>query len=294
MARVSRVVPQLSEAEIKEKIRTADSFKRQQKWLIVYNALVDPRPAAEIAKHLGTTVRMVHRVISNYNRQGAAAIETPGSGGRRRSYLSQEQETILLHHIAPEAKAGRVTTRTKVKQAFEQQVGHKVHKTTIYRLLQRHQWGKRKPRPIHPKADPDEQEAFKTTFAQQVQQVLAQRDSHDPRPVVLMASDEGRFGRTGELGSCWCPPGVRPTIARQQVRQYVYAFVAVAPALGVMSCLVLPYANTRMMNLFLQQIAIELADYFIQIASRSGCLASSETLASAGEYSTIATTTLYT
>ncbi len=56
MARVSRVKPHLSEAEIKEKISTAKKFRQQQKWSIIYNAIVDPRPAAAIAKHTGTTV----------------------------------------------------------------------------------------------------------------------------------------------------------------------------------------------------------------------------------------------
>ncbi|NEU79888.1 hypothetical protein [Nostoc sp. UIC 10630] len=49
MARVSRVLPHLSKAEIEEKMRTANNFRRQQKWRIVYNVLnvlVDPRPAA--------------------------------------------------------------------------------------------------------------------------------------------------------------------------------------------------------------------------------------------------------
>lgn len=206
---------------------------------------------------------MVHRVISAYNRNGATAIETPGSGGRRRSYLSMEQETAMLNQLAPQAKAGKVTTRKKVKQVFEQQVGHKVHKTTIYRLLQRHRWGKRKPRPAHPKADSDEQKHFKATFAQQVQQVLAQREPTDTRPVLVMASDEGGFGRTRELVSCWCPPGIRPTLPRQQVRQYIYAFVAVAPVLGMMTCLILPYANIQMMTLFLQQVSLEFTGYFI-------------------------------
>ncbi len=78
-----------------------------------------------------------------------------------------------------------------------------------------------------------------------------------------MASDEGRFGRTGELSPCWCPPGFRPTVMRQQVRQYTYAYAAVAPALGKMCSLVLPYANTAMMNLFLAQISIEFPDFLI-------------------------------
>jgi len=51
-------------------------------------------------------------------------------------------------------------------------------------------------------------------------------------------------------------------VPKQQVRQYVYAY-AVAPALGQMTCLILPYANTKMMNLFLHQVSVELADYFI-------------------------------
>jgi hypothetical protein len=45
--------PHLTAAEVKEKMRTASDFRRQQKWWIVYNALVEPRTAAEIAKHTG-------------------------------------------------------------------------------------------------------------------------------------------------------------------------------------------------------------------------------------------------
>ena len=78
-----------------------------------------------------------------------------------------------------------------------------------------------------------------------------------------MAGDEGRFGRIGEVRTCWCPQGIRPTVPKQQVRQYIYAYAAVAPQLGKMTCLVLPYANTKMMNLFLSHISQEFADYFV-------------------------------
>ena len=93
-----------------------------------------------------------------------------------------------------------------------------------------------------------------------------------------MAGDEGRFGRLGEVRSCSCPFGIRPTVPKQQVRQYVYAYAAVAPSLGKMTCLILPYANTKMMNLFLQQVAVEFSEYFIVLQvdkaswHRSNCL----------------------
>jgi hypothetical protein len=47
-----------------------------------------------------------------------------------------------------------------------------------------------------------------------------------------MAEDEGRFGRMGEVRRAWCPPGVRALVGKQIVRESVYAYAAVAPALG--------------------------------------------------------------
>ncbi len=78
-----------------------------------------------------------------------------------------------------------------------------------------------------------------------------------------MAQDEGRFGRLGQVMKAWCPKGYRPLVAKQVVRDYVYAYAAVAPALGQMTTLVLPFVNIGMMELFLQQVSTDFADYFI-------------------------------
>lgn len=65
----------LSIEDVQKKIKTAASFRNQQKWLVVYEALVNPRSAAEIAQDTGTSIRTVHQVISDYNRLGESAIE---------------------------------------------------------------------------------------------------------------------------------------------------------------------------------------------------------------------------
>ncbi len=142
--------------EVQQKIKTATNFRRQQKWLIVYNALVDPREAAHIALHTGTTKRTVHQVISDYNRQGVEAIETPGKGGRRRGYMSLSEEKNFLTQFMDSALTGLITTVTKIKQAYEAKIGQKVDRTTIYRLLARHEWRKVMPRSHHPDADFEE------------------------------------------------------------------------------------------------------------------------------------------
>jgi DDE superfamily endonuclease len=89
------------------------------------------------------------------------------------------------------------------------------------------------------------------------------RPEGEERPVVIMAADEGRFGRLGQVMRAWCGPKMRPRGAQQLVREYLYSFVAVAPALGMMTALILPASNSEMMNLFLAQVALEFSAYFV-------------------------------
>ena len=92
---------------------------------------------------------------------------------------------------------------------------------------------------------------------------LATRPPDDKRPVLLFAQDEGRFGRISDVRRAWSPLGTRPQAPRQVIRTYLYVFTAVCPALGRMTSLILPWANTEMMNIFLQQVAEDFSDYFI-------------------------------
>jgi putative transposase len=56
---------------------------------------------------------------------------------------------------------------------------------------------------------------------------------------------------------------MRPRVARQIVREYVYVYSAVAPSIGKILSLLLPRADTAMMNLFLEHVSQELSEYFI-------------------------------
>jgi transposase len=106
----------------------------------------------------------VHAVISRYNRFGVAAIETPGKGGRRRQYLTLEEEKEFLAPFFAQAERGEIATVGQIWQAYAQRIGHEVDDSTMYRLLHRHGWHKVMPRPRHPKSDLETQEQFKKTF----------------------------------------------------------------------------------------------------------------------------------
>ncbi len=164
MVRITRAAAHLPAEEVKQRMKTAPSALYRQRWLIIYTAQVAPRTAEEIAKECGVSKATVHALISTYNRHGTRAVETVGKGGRHNELLSWQQERELLTPFFARAIEGQIATAGEIQRAYEQRVGHPVHQSTVYRLLERHGWRKLLPRPRHPQADPEEQERFKKTL----------------------------------------------------------------------------------------------------------------------------------
>jgi transposase len=163
MRRVTRAVGHLRVEEIDEHIKHTTEAWRMRRWQVIRCALVHPKPAAEIALEVGLARQTVHNLVAAYNRHGPKALESPGKGQRQRAYLSLEQEQAVVDQFLKQSEAGRVSTALQLKPALEQAVGHPVAKTTVYRVLKRHEWRKVAPRPRHPKSSAAEQEAFKKT-----------------------------------------------------------------------------------------------------------------------------------
>src|SRR5947209_20441523 len=161
MPRVTKAVEHLPLEEVKHRMQSDPRPFYRQRWLIIYNAMVDPRPADEIAKHCGVAKDTVHQLISRYNRFGISAVETKGKGGRKRQHMTFDQEKQFLESYFTRAQAGEIATTGEIHRAFEERVEHAVDESMIYRLLHRHGWRKVVPRPRHPKSQKEVQEAFK-------------------------------------------------------------------------------------------------------------------------------------
>src|SRR6266566_432796 len=221
MARITRAALHVSVEEVKARMIHDTNPLYRQRWIIIYQALVDPREAKDIAKHTGVSVSTVHKLISTYNWQGVSAVETKGKGGRYHAYLTIEEERDLLRPFFERAERGELTTVGQIKHAFEKRVGHEVDETTIHRLLKRQKWRKLAPRPFHPQTDKEEQERFEENFASLVEEVLQSRDPQDQRPVLKMAQDEACFGRICISRRSWAPKHIRPHIPRQIVPENI-------------------------------------------------------------------------
>ena len=72
-----------------------------------------------------------------------------------------------------------------------------------------------------------------------------------------MFQDEARFGRINDPKRCWSPKRTRPTVGKQIIREYTYAYGAVSPRdgaadfywpVGMNDGLILPVMTAVAMN----------------------------------------------
>ena len=70
-----------------------------------------------------------------------------------------------------------------------------------------------------------------------------------------MFADEARFGRMNRPRPCWAPNGVRPEVACQLVREFIYLYGAVCPKDGTCVFLVMPAPDTECFQIFLNTVA---------------------------------------
>jgi transposase len=109
-----------------------------------------------VGRSRGTVVRLRKKF-------GVLKSQDRNWGGRRYGYMTIEQERQFLSQFLDQASDGGVLVASEIKRAFETQVGHKVAESSIYRMLDRHDWRTIIPRPRHPKSNAEAQEGLKRT-----------------------------------------------------------------------------------------------------------------------------------
>lgn len=132
-----------------------------QRFLCVWLRAEQGLSTAEIAKALGWHANTVRFTQKNFIEHGTRALDELKRGGRRRQLMSLEDEVEFLKIFESKAQDGALLVVNEIKDALEKYLGRSVHKTTVYRMMQRHGWRKVAPRPNHPKRDEKAAEAFK-------------------------------------------------------------------------------------------------------------------------------------
>jgi transposase len=152
-------------ASLKKLMKDASSKEEFVRYQAIYLRVCESMDVKKISEITNISESHIHKLHSQCRRYGLENIAIKKRGGRRRSYLSFEEEAALLSKIKSEADSGGVVEIGKVHRLFEEAVGHKVARYTAYRLVHRHGWRKIMPRPRHPKQDHEILEGFKKNLA---------------------------------------------------------------------------------------------------------------------------------
>lgn len=75
------------------------------------------------------------------------------------------------------------------------------------------------------------------------------------RRLRIMFTDEARFGRMNRPRPCWAPASIRPEVASQLIREYIYLYGAVSPKDGMCVYLIMPTSNTACFQTFLNVLS---------------------------------------
>jgi transposase len=119
--------------------------------------------AQNVAEAVGLTRSSVYRRKSEFLERGESTLFTDGWGGRRGGVLTEAQEAEFVAHFEDAAREGQMVTASVMLVELVRRAGKPASPATLYRILARHGWRKVVPRPRHPEAEPDRQEAFKET-----------------------------------------------------------------------------------------------------------------------------------
>lgn len=134
---------------------------RERDRVLLIRLLALGREGQDVAQVIGCSVGTVYRRKAEFLAQGEASLLTGGWGGRRNAVFSETQEAEFVAEFEQAARAGELVSATAMLAELQRRTARQVQPSTLYRMLARHGWRKVVPRPRHPDAQPDRQEAFK-------------------------------------------------------------------------------------------------------------------------------------
>ena len=157
---LSAMVIELAQETV-QKAKDPDLIRMAQTVIIPYIFDVADQITGQV---IGRSKATVVRLRKRFRQLCAGRVQREHNwGGRRYGYMTIEEERQFLSKFLDEASHGGILVVSEIKRALESIVGRKVAKTTVYRMLNRHNWRTIIPRPRHPSSSEEAQEGFKKT-----------------------------------------------------------------------------------------------------------------------------------
>lgn len=232
-----------------------------QRLQAVYLRTIKKERAKDVSQMTNVPIGTIYQWSYRYNKFGIDGLLSKQKGGNHPPLMTKKEEANFLKEMDDAGAKGHIVTAKEIKLKIETKLSRVTSHTHTYNVLKRNKWRKIAPRPRNPRTKPEDREAFKVNFHELIEQTIQSFEPGDSRPIKILFEDEARFGRINDLKRCWAPQGIRPHIDFQVIRQFTYVYAAVCPKTGQTFSLILPDADSEMMNLFLCELKQYYKDY---------------------------------
>lgn len=157
-----QLVSHMTDSEIKEKLSKNREDLTYSRWQIIYLIQVGKMSSAEVlAPIVNLSVHSIYKIVEKYNLEGAPSISYKPKGGRRKAYLSVEEEKELFVSLEDKASKGQIKTAGDIRLIVEKRIGHTISDDYLWDLFKRNGWKKKMPRSHYPKRSLEDQLEFK-------------------------------------------------------------------------------------------------------------------------------------
>lgn len=141
----AQISPWLTDEQLANWVREAPSQDAYKKRLAIWLTRKGPFHAHRVSDLLQVSKQAVWLWIKQYNSGGPESLDRKGRGGRRRAYLSLEEERRLVDRLQQQVAKGQARKAKELLPEVLAAVGQNVSVAYVYRLMQRHE--RRRPSP---------------------------------------------------------------------------------------------------------------------------------------------------
>ena len=222
--------------------RTQHDYKR----LVVIEYLhrgYDRSLVEGLTKLASSTVR---KLIALFNSRGIDGVVTKPRPGRSRKLSRAEfAEKVIPILESPQSRGFSFMTVVKLHGHLTSDMNYEVSYRSVLRYVHSAGFSLKVPRKSHPDQDQEQ----RSKFMQQLSQELKREDTE------VWFSDEAGIEGDPRTGRAWFKKGSKPTVPYEgsHLRQSVIG--AVQPQSGLLEALAVPYTDTHVFQIFLDQLA---------------------------------------
>jgi len=223
--------------------RTLDDFKRLQIiWFL--HRKYSRSSVADLTKLAASTVR---KLISLFNARGIDGIVTKPRPGRSRKVSKEEFSEMAVPLIeSPEKNGFSYMSVIRLHGHLTQQMQYEVSYRSVLRYVHAAGFSLKVPRRVNPEQDQE----LRAQFVQRLAEEIKREDTE------LWFSDEAGVEGDPRTGRAWFKKGSKPTVPYDgcHLRQSIIG--AVQPQSGALEALAVPYTDTAVFQIFVDQLAV--------------------------------------